>query len=100
MDKKKLVTSGVLAAVVAVSGQFVQVGSTGGASFFGMQRAEAGMFSGLTDAFKHDATKLVKDTIKEQVNKALQINFDGMDSRRNDMIHHLRLACGWFGSSE
>ena len=35
------------------------------------------MFSGLTDAFKHDATKLVKDTIKEQVNKALQINFDG-----------------------
>lgn len=71
-----------------------------GTLFSGMQKAEAGMFSGLTDAFKHDATKAVKDTVKEQVNKALQINFDGMDSHRNDMIHHLRLACGWFGSSE
>ena len=81
-------------------GSSSRLAAQAGPLFFGMQRAEAGMFSGLTDAFKHDATKLVKDTIKEQVNKALQINFDGMDSRRNDMIHHLRLACGWFGSSE
>lgn len=33
MDKKKLITSGVLATVVAVSGQFVQTGTTSGDSF-------------------------------------------------------------------
>ena len=41
MDKKKLITSGVLATLVAVSGQFVQVGTASEGSFFGLQRAEA-----------------------------------------------------------
>ncbi len=58
------------------------------------------MFSGLADAFKHDATKAVKDGVKEGLNKALDINYDGLNSHRNDMIHHLMLATGSFAASE
>lgn len=103
MKKKNIVATSVLAAVVAVSGQFVQTAPVDGGSFFGMQRAEAGLFSGVGDVFHKKGQEVADDAkgqAKDAVNKALGINFDGMNSRRNDMRNHLMLATGCFTASE
>ncbi|WP_294155290.1 hypothetical protein [uncultured Selenomonas sp.] len=114
MDKKKLITSGVLATVVAVSGQFVQIGTTNGGSFFGLQRAEAfgikipkikmpkiniGGHGDVSDALQGAADQAVdkaqnaaKEAAKQQLEKALHVDLESLGSHQADMMKNLAFA--------
>ncbi|MCI6100125.1 MAG: hypothetical protein MR698_05750 [Selenomonas sp.] len=114
MDKKKLITSGVLATLVAVSGQFVQVGTASEGSFFGLQRAEAfgiklpkikmpkiniGGHGDVSDALQGAADQAVdkaqnaaKEAAKQQLEKALNVDLDSLGNHRDDMMKNLAYA--------
>ncbi len=97
MDNKILKAMG-MAAVFGITMQFVQPTNlvSQNASVIGMQSAEAGIFDGAIGALQGKAKKAAKDA----VNHALDINYDGLNSHRNDMIHHLALAAGAYATSE
>lgn len=81
MDKNKVIATGVLAAVVAVSGQFVQVGNlTAETSCVGMQSAEAFGFGD------------VKSFASNAVKKAFDVNVDSLNAKQQDMLVNLSRA--------
>ena len=114
MDKKKLITSGVLATLVAVSGQFVQFGTASEGSFFGLQRAEAfgiklpkikmpkiniGGHGDVSDALQGAADQAVdkaqnaaKEAAKQQLEKALHVDLESLGSHQADMMKNLAFA--------
>ncbi len=81
MDKNKAVATGILAAVMAVSGQFVQVGNlTADTSCVGMQSAEAFGFG--------DVKSLVGNVVKQ----AFDVNVTTLNAKRQDMFVNLSRA--------
>lgn len=79
------------------------VGLTGGITLsdtfiphFAMTRAEAGIFDGLfggsSDQAVEDLKNSASESIHDQINKALEINVDGLNDRKNDMRLHMSRA--------
>lgn len=99
MEKKKIVATGILAALMAVSGQFVQVGPQADATL-GMQSAQAfgikmpkigggSKDSGdLGSAVKEQAQKAGKDAVSKQ----LGVDLESMGNHRDDMLKNLAYA--------
>ena len=81
MGKNKVVATGILAAVMVASGQFVQVGNlTADTSCVGMQSAEAFGFG--------DVKSLVGDVVKQ----AFDVNVTSLNEKRQDMLVNLSRA--------
>lgn len=101
LNKKCVAVS--LAIVLGMGAQFVQLGDNEGALNIGMQRAEAGIFDkigGTMNDMKNKAVKGARKQAKDSVNKALEINIDGMNNHRADMEHHMKVAAAMFAGSE
>lgn len=81
MKKRKIITSVGLAAVLAFSGQFLPSASLGGLEITGIRAAEAGLPFGLGD--------IAKKAGKEAVSKALNVDIDGMEDKRQNMMLNL-----------
>ena len=81
MKKNRVVATGILAAVLAVSGQFVQVGNlTADASCVGMQSAEAFGFGD------------VKSFVGNSVKSFFDVNVTSLNEKRQDMLVNLSRA--------
>lgn len=96
MKKKNMVVSGVLAAVVAVSGQFVQVGQGNGIHFGTQSVAAFGLKmpkikTGISSV-DDQANKAAKQTAENAVKKAFNVDISSMGNRKQDMLKHLAWA--------
>lgn len=96
MKKKNMVVSGVLAAVVAVSGQFVQVGQGDGIHFGTQSAAAFGLKmpkikTGISSV-DDQANKAAKQTAENAVKKAFNVDISSMGNRKQDMLKHLAWA--------
>ena len=96
MKKKNMVVSGVLAAVVAVSGQFVQVGQGNGIHFGTQSAAAFGLKmpkikTGISSV-DDQANKAAKQTAENAVKKAFNVDISSMGNRKQDMLKHLAWA--------
>ena len=96
MKKKNMVVSGVLAAVVAVSGQFVQVGRGNGIHFGTQSAAAFGLKmpkikTGISSV-DDQANKAAKQTAENAVKKAFNVDISSMGNRKQDMLKHLAWA--------
>ena len=92
MEKKKVVVSGLLAAVVAVSGQFVQVGQERG-THFGLQSAAAfGLKVPKIKTGDSSVDNAVKKSAEQAVGNALNVDLESMGNRKQDMLKHLAWA--------
>ena len=96
MKKKNMVVSGVLAAVVAVSEQFVQVGQGNGIHFGTQSAAAFGLKmpkikTGISSV-DDQANKAAKQTAENAVKKAFNVDISSMGNRKQDMLKHLAWA--------
>ena len=92
MEKKKVVVSGVLAAVVAVSGQFVQVGQQDGIHFGTQSAAAFGIKMPKIKTGDSSVDNQANQAVKQAASKAFNVDLTTMGNRKQDMLKHLAWA--------
>lgn len=92
MEKKKVVVSGVLAAVVAVSGQFVQVGRQDGIHFGTQSAAAFGIKMPKIKTGDSSVDNQANQAVKQAASKAFNVDLTTMGNRKQDMLKHLAWA--------